>query len=166
MNQSIGCKKTIQSPVGQLALFATPQGIAKVDFLDADAKSIDFASDEPAAKHCENAAQWLERYFISDGDVYPGPYDIAGTNFQKAVWAEISKIGFGQTRTYGEIAQEVNKPQASRAVGAAVGANPVPLLIPCHRVMGASSRITGYSGGEGIPTKKKLLKHESIEFRD
>ena len=166
MNHSIGCKKTIQSPVGQLALFATSRGIAKVDFLDSDAKSIDFASDEQAARHCENAAHWLNRYFNSDGDFYPGPYDITGTNFQEAVWAEISKIGFGQIRTYGEIAQLVNKPQASRAVGAAVGANPVPLLIPCHRVMGVGSRITGYSGGEGIPTKKKLLRHESIGFRD
>jgi methylated-DNA-[protein]-cysteine S-methyltransferase len=68
--------------------------------------------------------------------------------------------------TYGEIAHAVRKPQAARAVGAATGANPVPLLIPCHRVMGVSSRITGYSGGEGIPTKKKLLRHEAIEFRD
>lgn len=166
MSQVLSCKKTITTPVGKLAIFATAKGISKVDFLDPDSKSIDFASDEKAARHCESAASWLENYFQGQGDSYPGPYDFSGTEFQQAVWDQIADISFGSTLTYGEIAHAVRKPQASRAVGAATGANPVPLLIPCHRVMGVSSRITGYSGGEGIPTKKKLLRHEAIEFRD
>lgn len=166
MDSSISCKRTVNSPLGQLALFATSEGIVKLDFLDSDAKSIDFASETAAERHCENAATWLAQYFDGVGDAYPGPFVFSGTPFQQAVWNQISEIGFGKTRTYGEIALAVAKPNASRAVGAAVGANPVPLLIPCHRVMGAASRITGYSGGEGIPTKKKLLSHESIEFRD
>jgi methylated-DNA-[protein]-cysteine S-methyltransferase len=166
MSQLLGCKKTLTTPVGKLAIFATAKGISKVDFLDPDSKSIDFASDETAASHCDAAASWLKNYFQGQGDSYPGPYDFSGTEFQKAVWGQIADISFGSTLTYGEIAHAVRKPHASRAVGAATGANPVPLLIPCHRVMGVSSRITGYSGGEGIPTKKKLLRHEAIEFRD
>jgi methylated-DNA-[protein]-cysteine S-methyltransferase len=68
--------------------------------------------------------------------------------------------------TYGEIAHRIGRPKASRAVGAAVGANPIPLIVPCHRVMGTGGKITGYSGGDGIPTKRKLLKLEKIEFSE
>lgn len=166
MSQVLGCKKTISTPAGKLAIFATAKGISKVDFIDADSRSIDFDSDPSASSHCNSAASWLKNYFEGQGDSYPGPYDFSGTEFQRAVWDQIAGIKFGSSLTYGEIAHAVSKPQASRAVGAATGANPVPLLIPCHRVMGVSNRITGYSGGEGIPTKKKLLRHEAIEFRD
>lgn len=166
MDQVIGCKKTIKTPVGQLALFSTTKGLSKVEFLDSKAKSIDFSSDSIATKHCDDAAMWLEKYFSGSESQYKGTLDLAGTNFQRAVWEQIAEIDFGNTRSYGEIANAIGKPQASRAVGAAVGANPVPLVIPCHRVMGVGGRITGYSGGEGIPTKRQLLRHESIGFRD
>jgi methylated-DNA-[protein]-cysteine S-methyltransferase len=89
-----------------------------------------------------------------------------GTAFQEAVWQQIADLGWGQTASYAEIAGAIGNPKAVRAVGGAVGANPVPLIVGCHRVMGASGQITGYSGGDGIATKKWLLNHESIDYRD
>ena len=80
--------------------------------------------------------------------------------------AEIAKLGFGQVATYADIANSIGNPKAVRAVGGAVGSNPVPLVVGCHRVLGSAKKITGYSGGDGIPTKKWLLAHEAIEYRD
>lgn len=93
------------------------------------------------------------------------PVHLEGTEFQKAVWKVIAKTGFGKTLTYGDIAAKIGNPQASRAIGGAVGANPVPLIIGCHRVLGSNKKITGYSGGDGIPTKEWLLELEGIEYR-
>jgi len=82
------------------------------------------------------------------------------------VWNQVARIPFGSTMSYAEIAAAIGKPLASRAVGGAVGSNPIALVIGCHRVMGASGKITGYSGGNGIPTKRWLLKHEGINSVD
>ena len=87
------------------------------------------------------------------------------TEFQKSVWRQIARIPFGKTKSYADIAKAIGKPKAARAVGGAVGSNPVPLVVGCHRVMGASGKITGYSGGKGIPTKQWLLEHEGIESK-
>jgi methylated-DNA-[protein]-cysteine S-methyltransferase len=125
---------------------------------------LDFEASELAVAQVAKAADWLRNYFSGDKADYQGPLDLSGTDFQKAVWHEISSIKHGQTLSYGEIAHRIGKPKASRAVGAAVGANPIPLIVPCHRVMGASGKITGYSGGDGIPTKRKLLALEKIEY--
>ncbi|MEK9907788.1 MAG: methylated-DNA--[protein]-cysteine S-methyltransferase, partial [Aquiluna sp.] len=74
----------------------------------------------------------------------------------------IERVRFGETKTYAELAGAIGKPKAARAVGGAVGANPVPIIVPCHRIMGAAGKLTGYSGGAGIPTKIQLLKLESL----
>lgn len=92
-------------------------------------------------------------------------FDLIGTDFQISVWGEIAGLGFGASQSYGEIANSIGKPEASRAVGGAVGANPVPLLIGCHRVLGSNKKLTGYSGGQGLKTKLWLLEHEQIEYR-
>jgi methylated-DNA-[protein]-cysteine S-methyltransferase len=89
-----------------------------------------------------------------------------GTDFQRSVWKEIGKIKFGQVKTYADIAKAIGKPLAARAVGGAVGSNPIPLIVGCHRVLGASGKITGYSGGKGIPTKRILLKLEGIASKE
>ena len=86
--------------------------------------------------------------------------DIKGTDFQVSVWKEISKIPYGQTRTYKDIATAIGKPNSSRAVANACGKNPYPLIIPCHRVIRTDGKLGGYSGEGGIKTKKKLLKQE------
>lgn len=88
----------------------------------------------------------------------------AGTEFQQAVWRELAKIPTGQTRSYGEIAQRIGRPQAVRAVGGACGANPIPVLIPCHRVLAASGKIGGFSGG--LERKRELLDREGVSIRE
>jgi O-6-methylguanine DNA methyltransferase len=89
------------------------------------------------------------------------PLDLAGTEFQKSVWSALRKISFGQTKSYGEIARAIGKPKAVRAVGGACGANPIPVLVPCHRVLTANKKLGGFSGG--LDWKRSLLKREGVE---
>ncbi len=90
------------------------------------------------------------------------PLDLAGTEFQKSVWNALRKISLGKTKSYGEIATAISRPKAVRAVGGACGANPIPVLVPCHRVLAASKKIGGFSGG--LDWKRKLLHLENITF--
>ncbi|MGA9780094.1 MAG: methylated-DNA--[protein]-cysteine S-methyltransferase [Limisphaerales bacterium] len=90
------------------------------------------------------------------------PLDTAGTEFQQAVWRELRKISFGKTKSYGEIAQAIGKPKAVRAVGGACGANPIPVLVPCHRVLAANKKLGGFSGG--LNWKRKLLACEGVSL--
>jgi len=90
------------------------------------------------------------------------PLDLAGTAFQQSVWRELRKIPPGQTRSYGEIAKRIGKPKAVRAVGGACGANPIPILVPCHRVLAAHGRIGGFGGG--LDRKRKLLASEGVNL--
>ena len=166
MDIEVGCTKVIDTPVGRLALSASEEALVELSFLTGNIKRIDFTSSELAEAQVEKAAAWLKDYFLGAKPDYAGQLDLSGTEFQRAVWKEISKIKFGETLTYGEIAVRIGRPKASRAVGAAVGANPIPVIVPCHRVMGTGGKITGYSGGDGIPTKRKLLRHEKIEFAE
>jgi O-6-methylguanine DNA methyltransferase len=90
------------------------------------------------------------------------PLDLAGTAFQKSVWNALRKISIGKTKSYGEIAQAIGRPRAIRAVGGACGANPVPVLVPCHRVLAANKKLGGFSGG--LDWKRSLLKREGINL--
>ena len=89
---------------------------------------------------------------------------LEGTNFQRTVWKEISKIPFGETRTYKDLAKAIGKPNSSRAVANACGKNPYPVIIPCHRVIRSDGKLGGYSGVGGVKKKKELLKLENIKF--
>ena len=89
---------------------------------------------------------------------------LKGTNFQRTVWKEISKIPFGETRTYKDIAIAIGKPNSSRAVANACGKNPYPVIIPCHRVIKSDGKLGGYSGVGGVKKKKELLKLENVKF--
>jgi O-6-methylguanine DNA methyltransferase len=90
------------------------------------------------------------------------PLDLAGTEFQKSVWNALRKISLGKTKSYGEIAEAIGKPKAVRAVGGACGANPVPVLVPCHRVLAANKKLGGFSGG--LDWKRSLLKREGLKM--
>jgi O-6-methylguanine DNA methyltransferase len=90
------------------------------------------------------------------------PLDLAGTEFQKSVWNALRKISFGKTKSYGEIAAAIGRPKSVRAVGGACGANPVPVLVPCHRVLAANKKLGGFSGG--LNRKRELLKREGVVF--
>lgn len=101
----------------------------------------------------------LHAYFGGELRQFDLPFHLSGTAFQKQVWTRLARIPFGETRTYGELARDVGAPKASRAVGAANGANPLPIILPCHRVIGADGSLTGFGGG--LPTKSYLLSHEA-----
>ncbi|MGX5681301.1 methylated-DNA--[protein]-cysteine S-methyltransferase [Schumannella luteola] len=113
----------------------------------------------------ESAREQLGEYFSGQRRDFDLPVRLSGTEFQRRVWEELSALPFGGVLSYGEIGLATGRATAGRAVGGAVGANPVPIIVPCHRVLGSDRRITGYSGGEGIPTKTWLLDHEGIAHR-
>ncbi len=148
------------SPIGNINVYAKSEKLVYLTMGEVPCGS------SGKAKVLGKAQRQLEDYFKGKSKKLDFAVEVHGTPFQEAVWAEIAKLGFGEVATYADIANAIGNPQAVRAVGGAVGANPVPLVVGCHRVMGASGRITGYSGGDGIPTKKWLLTHESIEYRD
>jgi len=111
------------------------------------------------AERLRPLARSLERYFAGEQRAFEHALAPAGTPFQQAVWRELVRIPFGETISYGELARRVGEPRAVRAVGRANGANPVPILIPCHRVIGANGTLTGYAGG--LERKRALLELEA-----
>jgi methylated-DNA-[protein]-cysteine S-methyltransferase len=104
------------------------------------------------------AARQLQAYFAGQLREFQLPLDMQGTDFQKRVWGQVGAIPYGETRSYGQIATAIGSPRAVRAVGAANGANPVPIVVPCHRVIGANGKLVGYGGG--LAMKKRLLELE------
>lgn len=105
----------------------------------------------------------VRRYFAGERVQFSCPLDLHGTPFQQRVWQALCTIPYGETRSYGEIAYAIGAPTASRAVGAANGANPIALIVPCHRVIGSNGTLTGYGGG--LPTKEWLLTLEGVKVR-
>jgi O-6-methylguanine DNA methyltransferase len=117
--------------------------------------------DDETALH-EALAQ-LAEYFAGDRRIFELVLDHGGTPFQSAVWAELARIPFGETRTYADVARAIGRPSATRAVGAANGSNPIPIVLPFHRVIGSDGQLTGYGGG--LPLKARLLAWERGEWQ-
>ena len=144
----------------------SPIGIVTVEADDADLLSVMFASsDRDGGKHpkhpntiTDQCKSELEAYFLGASTEFSVPIRFAGTPFQQKVWGALLDIPFGETRTYGYQAARLGNPKAVRAVGAANGKNRINIIVPCHRVIGANGRLTGYGGG--IDRKKWLLDHE------
>jgi methylated-DNA-[protein]-cysteine S-methyltransferase len=111
------------------------------------------------------ALEQLGEYFDGDRRAFDLPLSPGGTPFQLAVWTGLAGIPFGEAKTYGQLGHDIGAGLAGRAIGSAVRANRLPLLIPCHRVLAAGGRITGYTQGSGVPTKQWLLDHEGIDYR-
>lgn len=149
---------TIDTPIGPLTIFASDKAVTRLDF--AAGKS--FSASPESRVVADQAATELEEYFARQRENFDVSVALKGTAFQESVWGEIARVNFGETKTYAELAGAIGNPKAARAVGGAVGANPVPIIVPCHRIMGAAGKLTGYSGGAGIPTKIQLLKLEGI----
>jgi methylated-DNA-[protein]-cysteine S-methyltransferase len=147
----------MDSPVCKLRLVA--KGDALVGILweteRADRVRLDPMVENPANLVLKQAAQELAEYFDGKRERFDVKLDFTGTEFQKQVWAALLTIPFGETRTYGEIARQINRPKAVRAVGAANGRNPISIIAPCHRVIGSTGELTGFAGG--LRAKEMLL---------
>jgi methylated-DNA-[protein]-cysteine S-methyltransferase len=155
----------INTPIGRLHVFARERATVFIDLRDdlpAVARQIRRRfGDEPIADAADpaGAVSALRRYFAGDlAALDPLPVDPGGTPFQASVWRALRAIPAGVTLSYRELARRIGAPNAVRAVGAANGANPVPLIIPCHRVIGTSGSLVGYGGG--VERKDWLLRHE------
>ena len=162
---SLQAVRIIETPIGRVAVGATDKGVADIEILADERARTAFENSAVAGSHAADAARQLTEYFEDSRRDFKVPLDLEGTKFQRSVWDQVGQIEHGEKRSYGEIAASLGKPMAARAVGGAVGANPVPIIIGCHRVLGTSNSLTGYSGGEGLKTKLWLLKHEGIEHR-
>ena len=151
----------IETALGPLTLGATEHGLAAALF-DAQAHHPGEleAPIEPMHPHLQQAAREFSEYFAGTRRCFDVPLDPHGTAFQQAVWQALLEIAPGALSTYGAIAQQIGRPGAVRAVGAAIGRNPIGIVVPCHRVVGHDGSLTGYAGG--LQRKAALLKHEGV----
>lgn len=148
----------IESPVGPLLLAGDGSGLRQINFVHGRHP----AAPDPLWKQDRRAFKeviaQLEAYFAGTLEEFDVPLTPEGTPFQQKVWKNLCDIPFGETISYGELARRIGNPSASRAVGLANGTNPIPIIIPCHRVIGSNGKLTGYGGG--LPIKEKLLALE------
>ncbi|UZI27551.1 methylated-DNA--[protein]-cysteine S-methyltransferase [Streptomyces sp. VB1] len=149
----------LDSPYGPLTLVATDGVLSALYMTDQRHRPPQETFGIPDPEPFGETIQQLTEYFAGERTTFDLPLNLAGTPFQRTVWAELLKIPYGETRTYGELAEGLGKPGASRAVGLANGKNPVGIIVPCHRVIGASGSLTGYGGG--LDRKQRLLAFES-----
>lgn len=166
---------TMDSPIGRLHLAHSGSGLAAIELPREKTKN-DRASFEKRLRRrfgdgielvehgraLDSVLNWLKKYFANPAATtnYRGPYDFGGTEFQKMVWMQLLKIPAGSTKSYKQVALDTGRPAAVRAVGTACGANPVPVVVPCHRVV-AVGGIGGYGGGPEL--KRRLLAAEGVD---
>lgn len=148
----------MESPVGRLLLTADDKALTGIYFPGSHPAVGDDWKERPAHPVLKVAKRQLGEYFAGRRRVFDLPLAPKGTAFQLSVWKALRAIPYGKTRSYGDIARKIGKPKAVRAVGAANGANPIPVVVPCHRVIGSDGSLTGYGGG--LPRKRRLLALE------
>ena len=146
------CERLIQSPIGPLTLRSERGALIAILFGD---QRIGLSEKDPLL---EQAEAELAEYFAGSRKIFTVPVRLSGTDFQMKVWAALQEIPYGETATYGEIARRIGRPKACRAVGTANHNNPIPIVVPCHRVIGADGGLTGYGGG--LQIKSYLLELE------
>jgi methylated-DNA-[protein]-cysteine S-methyltransferase len=149
---------TLSTPIGDLTVLASARGVREVRWGRMPGQANEQA-EPAAAAHLKLASEQLAEYFGGARRAFDVPLDLQGTEFQRRVWSELAGIPFGETRSYGAVAEAIGRPQAARAVGAATGRNPAPVIVPCHRVVGTSGALTGFAGG--LDAKRALLAHEA-----
>ena len=149
----------IDSPIGELLLAGDDDALTMIGFPEGKMRR------EPASDWVENktpfaeASRQLKEYFAGERHAFDLPLRLGGTEFQILVLEELQRIPYGETTSYGEIASRIGRPKAVRAVGAANGRNPIPIVVPCHRVIGSSGSLTGFGGG--LDAKRALLQLEA-----
>jgi O-6-methylguanine DNA methyltransferase len=162
--------RNVETPIGRILVAATPAGVCRVCF----------PSERPEHRYLwfnryfsilpleqrypvvDRAVQEIEEYFARRRHSFDLPLDLRGTEFQLRVWTELAKVPFGVTTSYGELARRVGKPGGARAIGNALGSNPVPIIVPCHRVIGHDQSLVGFGGGLSI--KEQLLELEQARI--
>ena len=154
--------KIIDSPVGKLKLVASDKGLAGVLWQRENTRPVPLSEAVEDKQHpvLVETERQLGEYFAGKRKTFSIALDLRGTQFQKDVWEALLAIPFGETRSYGELAKRLGNPRATRAVGAANGRNPISIIVPCHRVIGSSGKLTGFGGG--LETKAHLLSLEDV----
>jgi methylated-DNA-[protein]-cysteine S-methyltransferase len=151
----------IDTPLGPLTLAATAHGLAAALFDAQKHHPGEMAlPDDPQHPHLAQAAADFAAYFDNARTAFTVPLDPQGSDFQQAVWRLLLTIAPGRLSTYGQIARQLGRADGARAVGSAVGRNPISIIVPCHRVVGRDGALTGYAGG--LPRKQALLEHEGV----
>lgn len=152
----------INTPIGNLLLLASDKGLKKILFQD-QFKAFEISSTwEQSTEKLSQAKEQLLAYFNNQLIQFELELDPDGTVFQKQIWKVLEEIPFGETKSYQDIANAIEKPNACRAIGMANSKNPIPIIIPCHRVIGKNGKLTGYAGG--LEMKAKLLQIEGIDL--
>ena len=158
--------RSLDTPIGELTLLASDDGLTHVLFADQapadvglDAEDIEEGS--AADPVLDATASQLAEYFDGERRTFDIPLDLGGTSFQREAWTALADVPYGETRSYAEQAESIGRPGAFRAVGAANGRNPVPIVLPCHRIVGADGSLTGFGGG--LAVKEQLLRHEQSQ---
>ncbi|QUJ69893.1 methylated-DNA--[protein]-cysteine S-methyltransferase (plasmid) [Photobacterium sp. GJ3] len=150
-------RQLVDTPIGWLAVVADASAILTIEF-DATEKPEDMDNAITQA-----GVQQLTEYFAGQRTTFDLPLNMAGTDFQQEVWQTLTAVPFGVTCSYADIASRIARPKAVRAVGAANGRNPIPIVVPCHRIIGSSGTLTGYAGG--LDKKQWLLAHEGLTVK-
>jgi methylated-DNA-[protein]-cysteine S-methyltransferase len=152
--------KIIPSPVGQLKAIASDRGLAAILWENDNPRRVRIRADFEAPDHpvLRDTERQITEYFAGRRRSFDLPLDPVGTRFQNDVWRALVAIPFGETRSYGQLAAQLGNPRATRAVGAANGKNPISIVVPCHRVIGSSGKLTGFAGG--LEVKARLLALE------
>ena len=149
----------LDSPIGRLLLAGRAGALSLIYFMSGPGRMTPDPVWQEDPRPFAEARRQLEAYFAGRLEVFDLPLALDGTPFQVKVWRAVAEIPYGQTRAYGDVARRIRRPSAVRAVGAANGQNPLPIIIPCHRVIGSNGSLTGYGGG--LPIKRALLALES-----
>ena len=153
----------LDCPFGPLLLVADGCGLRQIHFAQGGRPAPVHSTWQEDTSALSGAVEQLRAYFRGQLEKFDLALAPEGTRFQQEVWRELAKIPYGHTISYGELARRIHRPKASRAVGLANGQNPLPIVIPCHRVIGSNGKLTGYGGG--IPVKEKLLALERRQLR-
>lgn len=150
-----------------MSILSTPLGNIRISSKEGCLSELRFTDEQTDGEILDqvllSAKEQLEEYFAGKRKIFDMPIGLGGTDFQRKVWMEVAKIPFGQTTTYMKLSQKLGNPAAIRAVGAAIGANPILVILPCHRILGSDGSLTGYAGG--LERKKALLELEGHAFQ-
>jgi len=153
----------IRTKLGPFRVEYSPHGISCIDFPGCGGPRSVVAARTPPPLFIRTFARQLQQYAAGKSVHWTVPVDLStGTTFQQSVWRALRTIPRGETRSYGWVAQQIGKPRSSRAVGAACGANPIPVVVPCHRVIAGDGAIGGFGGG--LPMKRRLLQIEGVRL--